>query len=119
MWAVHRIAFTAPPEIDYYIAYPHNIYAHALADFGLVGVAAGIIVVVFLAALIRDGIRDADPFRRRFAWASLFATAYLAGHQLVDEYVGAPSLLFALALSVGYRDAAATRPLLAWPFGRP
>jgi hypothetical protein len=64
-------------------------------------------------------MRDSDPRRRRFAWASLFASVYFGAHQLVDLYVGLPCVLFAFALSIAYLDATASRSLLrtVLPFG--
>jgi O-antigen ligase len=115
-WVVDRIATTQPTEIDYYIPHAHNIYAQALAEFGVLAVLAAAVVVVWLAALIWSGIRDADQTRRRFGWAALFSTAYFAAHQVADVYIGIPCVLFAFALPIAYLDATAEHSLLRLPF---
>ena len=106
-WVAQRIRFTLPTETDYYIPHAHDIYLQTLAEFGVLGALAGLIVVVYLAWLIRDGIRDPDPVRRRFGWAALFATVYFGTHQLLDVYANMPAALLAFAIPIAWLDATA------------
>ncbi len=104
-WVPQRIDYTQPGEIDYYIPHAHNIYVQVLAEFGIVGALAGIVVVAALAWLLLGAIRDPNAARRRMGWAALFATVYFAAHQLLDEYANAPAILFAYAIPIAWLDA--------------
>lgn len=104
-WVARRIAFTDPSGVDLYIPHAHDLYLQTLAEFGLLGAVAGAIVVATLGWLVLSAIRGADPLRRRYGWAAVFALVYLAGHQLVDFYANMPAVFFALALTVGLLDA--------------
>ena len=112
-WVADRIAMTASTETDYYIPHAHNIYAQTAAEHGVIGVVAGAIAIACLAWLIRDGLRDTDTVRRRWAWAALFGTIYFGAHQLLDFYANFPAMLFAFALPVAWLDATAARSVTA------
>jgi O-antigen ligase/Flp pilus assembly protein TadD len=117
-WVVQRIAYTLPSETDYYIPHAHNIYLQTLAEFGIVGALAGLVVVIALARLLLEALQDADPARRRMGWVALFATVYFGAHQLLDFYANAPAILFAYAIPVAWLDATApdgTRLTMPWP----
>lgn len=105
-WTPDRIAFTDPSEIDYYIPHAHNVPAQTLAEFGLVGLVAAIVVVVLLLRLIWTGLRHGDRPTRQLAYAALFAAAYITAQQLVDAWIHQPAILFALALPIARLDAA-------------
>jgi tetratricopeptide (TPR) repeat protein len=111
-WVVERPTYTLTSEIDYFIPHAHDIYFQTIAEFGLLGIVGGLVALLCLAWLIRDGITDADPVRRRFGWAALFATAYFAAHQLLDFYPNMPATLFAWAIPIAYLDATSRRPIL-------
>lgn len=104
-WAPRRVDFTDSSGVDLYIPHAHDIYLQTLAEFGLAGILAGAVVVACLGWLVLRALGGADPARRRYGWAALFAVTYLAGHQLVDFYANQPAVFFALALTVGYLDA--------------
>lgn len=106
-WAPLRIANTLPTEIDYYIPHAHSLYLQTLAELGIVGVIAGLVVVVVLGRLILTAIGDPEPLRRRMGWAALFATVYFAAHQALDFYANAPAILFAFAVPIAWLDATA------------
>jgi O-antigen ligase len=118
-WVVQRIRYTYPPETDYYIPHAHDIYAQTLAELGIVGALAGLLLLAGLAWLVRDAIRDPDPVRRRWGWAAAFAMIYFGAHQLLDFYANMPAILVAAVLPVAWLDATATRrplpTLRAWP----
>jgi O-antigen ligase/tetratricopeptide (TPR) repeat protein len=117
-WVVERPAFTQTGEIDYYIPHAHDIYVQALAEFGLLGLAAGLVVAASLIWVIRDGIRDADPVRARFGWAALFATTYFSAHQVLDFYANMPATIFAWAIPIAYLDATSSRSLIRFSLAR-
>jgi O-antigen ligase len=110
-WPMRRIAFTAPTETDYYIPHAHNVYLQTVAELGIVGVAIGILIFVVLVRLIWRGLHDANPLRRRFAWAALFSTAYFGAHQLLDFYPNMPAFLFAFAFPIAWLDATDPMPM--------
>ena len=56
-WPMRRIEYTLPTETDYN-PHAHNIYLQTLAELGIVGVLAGVVVLVYLSALIWQGVRD-------------------------------------------------------------
>lgn len=107
-WAPLRIANTAPGELDYYIPHAHDVYLQTLAEFGVVGLVAGLVVVVALVRLIRDALRDAEPLRRRMGWATLFVSVYFGTHQLLDFYPNAPAIMFVFAIPIAWLDATAS-----------
>lgn len=104
-WVIQRIRYTISPEVDYYIPHAHNIYAQTLAELGIVGAIAGIVVAVMLIRLIWPALRDRDAARRRWGWAAAFALIYFGAHQLLDFYMNMPAVLFAAALPVAWLDA--------------
>jgi O-antigen ligase len=113
MWVVERARYTLPTEQDYYIPHAHNLYLQTLAELGIVGAMAGIVVLAALARLVWSGIRSNDALAHRLAWASLFALVYLAVHQLVDFYPNMAALGFLLALLIARLDAI-TPPERPW-----
>ncbi|MCI0583587.1 MAG: O-antigen ligase family protein, partial [Chloroflexi bacterium] len=110
-WVVQRLAYTEVDEPDVYIPHAHNIEVQTLAEQGLVGAAAGLVVVAFLVRLVRDGMRDPDPLRRRMGWGAFAGLAYFGFHQLLDFYANMPAALFAAAIPVAYLDAT-SRPTM-------
>lgn len=109
-WVVQRIAYTVPPEIDYYIPHAHNVYVQTLAEQGSVGALAGLVVVLALVWLVRDAIRS-DGTRRQMAVTTAIGLVYFAAHQVLDFNVNLPSVLIALALPIAYLDATSSRGL--------
>jgi O-antigen ligase len=107
-WVIQRIRYTEPTEVDYYIPHAHNIYAQTLGELGVVGAVAGLILIAFLTWLIRDGARDAEPSRRRWAWAAALGLLYFGAHQAFDLYANMPAALFAAAIPIAYLDATAS-----------
>ncbi len=114
-WVANRIVETQAGEIDYYIPHAHSLYLQTAAEFGLVGLVAGLVAIGCVLWLIAGGIRDIDPARRRFGWAALFSLAYFGAHQLLDFYPNMPAALFAFVLPIAYLDATSLRPI---PLGR-
>lgn len=119
-WQVFRAANETASQPDLYIPHAHNIYWQALAEFGLLGVLAGIVVVACLGLLILHALRSDDGGRRRVALAALFAVILLAVQQVADMLMNVPALLFAMALPIAWLDATAprdraTRRWVSWP----
>lgn len=112
-WVIQRPALTLPDEVDEYIPHAHNVYAQTLGELGLVGALAGVVLLVALAWLLLDAIRDPDATRRRWGWATLIGLVYFAAHQLLDFYPNFPSVLLAAAIPVAYLDATSART--PWP----
>jgi O-antigen ligase/tetratricopeptide (TPR) repeat protein len=109
-WAPNRLAYTKAGEIDYYIPHAHNVPAETLAEFGIVGVVAAVVVVMLLVRLIVTGLRRGTGPERGLALAALFACTYIAGQQLVDAWIHQPAVLFALAIPIARLDAALVDP---------
>ena len=107
-WTPARIAFTDASEIDYYIPHAHNLPAQVLAEFGIVGVVASIVVVATLAWMIYRAISSDESSLRLAGLAALFACVYLGCQQLVDEFIQQPAILFAFALPIARADALVT-----------
>ena len=108
-WVIERTRLTRPPEVDFYIPHAHNLPLQTLAELGVVGAAAGVVVCATLFVLVRAGLNDPDPTRRRWAWASLVTLVYFGAHQLLDLYVNMPAVLFAASLPIAYLDATRRR----------
>ena len=102
-WVAQRVNYTDPPTTDYYIPHAHNVYLQTLAEQGLLGALAGVILIVAIVALIRRAARD----RSQWLWvlAAVFSSAYFAAHQLFDFYMNFPSVMFAAAMPVAWLDA--------------
>jgi tetratricopeptide (TPR) repeat protein len=106
-WVAQRILYTPEGSIDYYIPHAHNIFVQALAEFGLLGVVAGVVVAITLGRLIVPALRDPNGRRRAMAWAAVLSIAYFGAHQLLDFYANVPPALFAFALPIAWLDATA------------
>jgi O-antigen ligase len=122
-WVIQRVGETRSPETDIYIPHAHNLEVQTLAEQGIVGAIAGAFLVISVARLIRSGVRDPDPMRRRWAWAAGIGLLYFALHQLLDFYANMPAALFAAAIPVAYLDATAVRGpapsrIWGWPAHR-
>jgi tetratricopeptide (TPR) repeat protein len=78
-----------------------------LAEFGLLGAVAGVVVALSFGCLIVRAIRSDDRIRRQVALAALFGVVLLAVQQVADMLVNVPALLLAIALPVAWLDAAA------------
>ena len=103
-WTARRIAYTEAGELDFYIPHAHNQSFETAAEFGIVGLAAAVVVFACLAWLALTALRGADPTRRRWAWAMVFGLLYLAAATVVDSYTF-PAILLPLALPIAYLDA--------------
>jgi tetratricopeptide (TPR) repeat protein/O-antigen ligase len=104
-WVIQRPQYTLAPETDYYIPHAHNLEAQTLAELGLVGSAAGLVLVVGVGWLLVAAIRGSDAERRRWGWAGAVGLLYFALHQVLDLYVNMPAFLFVAAIPVAYLDA--------------
>ncbi len=110
-WAPLRAGYTGAGETDYYITHAHNLYLHTLAETGLLGLAAGLVVAACLAWLVLRAIRGPDPVRRRWGWWTAFGLVYLALHDGLDFYANMPSVMVLAALPVAYLDATSDRTI--------
>ena len=52
-WVIQRVAETNASEPNEYIPYAHNLEAQTLAELGLVGVAAGIVLIGAMLGCLR------------------------------------------------------------------
>ena len=115
MWAPQRASFTVDTNIDYYVPHAHDLYLQTAAEYGILGVAAGTVVIFLLLRLLYRSIRSDDAARRRVGWCALFATIYFGAHQLLDFYANAPAILFAFAIPIAWLDAASDeRPFVGF-----
>ncbi len=106
-WGVLRSSNTLQTDPDLYVPHAHSLYLQALAEFGLVGVVAAVVVARTLGVLMVRSIRSDDAIRRRVAYAALFAAVLLAVQQVTDMLVNVPALLLAVALPIAWLDATA------------
>ena len=113
IWAVSRLPYTPSTGVDEYVPHAHDLYLQGISEMGLVGLIAGVIAILSVLWLIRDGLRDADPSRRRWAIVATFTCAYFFSHQLVDFFANAPATFLAFAIPIALLDASRTsRPRL-------
>ncbi|MDA8201719.1 MAG: O-antigen ligase family protein [Chloroflexi bacterium] len=110
VWQILRAANETATQPDLYIPHAHNIYLQTLAEFGLLGVVAGVVLAASLGSLIIGGLHSGDAPRRRVALAALFGIVLLATQQLVDMLMNVPALLLAIALPLAWLDATAEMP---------
>jgi len=110
-WGVLRASNSVSPDPDLYIPHAHSIYWQTLAEFGLVGAIASVVMIAALGLLIFRAIRSGDPIRRRVGVAVLFILVLLAGQQFADMLMNVPAVLLALAIPVAWLDAAALPPV--------
>lgn len=108
-WVIQRAAYTTADQYDQYIPHAHDVPLQTLAEQGLVGAVAGIVLIVNLGWLIRSGARSGDESLRGWAWLTGLGLLYLGVHDLLDFYPNMLAVLFAGALPVAYLDAAAQR----------
>jgi O-antigen ligase/tetratricopeptide (TPR) repeat protein len=116
MWAPERILFTVAPDLDYYIPHAHDIYLQTAAELGIVGLGAGVVVVLVVGRVVLDALRGGDPERRRWAVVAVLATVYFGAHQVFDFMVNMPAALFVFAIPFAWLDATLEpRPSAAVP----
>ena len=108
-WVAQRVRYTDVPANDYTIPHAHDIYLQTLAESGVVGAVAGILVLVVVGRLILRAVRSGDRDRVWMGWAAIFALAYFGGHQLLDFYPSLPATLVAIAIPIAWLDAAEER----------
>ena len=108
-WVAQRVRYTDLPANDYTIPHAHDIYLQTLAEMGIVGALAGVVVVVVLGRLLLRSVRSGDRGRVWMGWAAIFGLAYYAGHQLLDFYPNFPASLIAIAVPIAWLDAAEER----------
>ena len=109
-WVIDRIAQTQPAETDYYIPHAHDVPAQAIAELGLLGALAGVVVLLSVLLLLFRAIRNTDPARRRWGWLTAAGLLYFALHNLLDFYANFPAILAAAAIPLAYLDATAPHP---------
>ena len=112
-WAARRMAYTEAGELDFYIPHAHDQVLETAAEFGLVGLAAGVIALGCVVWLSMGALRSTDPVRRRWAWATVFSVLYLGIATLVDSYTY-PAILLPLAIPIAYLDATSDHSI-GWP----
>lgn len=117
-WAIERGHATAAGEPDYYVPHAHNIEMQTASELGIVGLIAGLFLLLELARLLRNGLADGDSTRRRWAVAAAFGLLYFGFHQLLD-YHREPGLLFAAAFPFAYLDATAPAGPPRWHLRSP
>lgn len=105
-WGVLRAMNTDESAPDLYLPHAHNLYVQIAAEFGIGGIAAGVLLLVVLGALVFGAIRSGESRRRRVAFGALFAIVLFAIQQLVDVLASVPAVLFAVGLPVAWVDAA-------------
>jgi O-antigen ligase/tetratricopeptide (TPR) repeat protein len=108
-WVAQRVRYTDVPANDYTIPHAHDIYIQTLAEMGIVGALAGIVVSVVIGRLLIRAIRSGDGPRVWMGWGAIFALAYYGGHQLLDFYPSFPASLIAIAIPIAWLDAAEER----------
>jgi O-antigen ligase len=104
-WVILRPAFTQTDEADYYIPHAHDVPVQTLAELGLVGALAGVVLVASLLWLVWSAARSSDGHRARWGWLTGLGLLYFGVHNLLDFYPNMPAALFAAALPVAYLDA--------------
>lgn len=108
-WAARRIVHTHAGELDYYIPHAHNVYLQTLAELGLLGILAGLVMVGCAAWLALRAVRSRDATRRRWGWAVLAGGLYLGLHCLFDSYANMPAVLLLMAVPVAWLDGTSGR----------
>jgi O-antigen ligase len=106
MWVVDRLRYTDPTAGDLYVPHAHNIVSEGLAETGLVGLFAGLVLAASLVLLVLRGVRSPDRVTRRLAWGALFASIYFLASQMTDFFANLPAVGFCYALTVARLDAA-------------
>jgi O-antigen ligase len=104
-WAVRRVAYTEPGELDHYIPHAHDIYLQTLAELGLVGAIAGLVALAPVAWLVWRSLRSDGADTRRWAWGALFALLFIGLFNVFDFQMNVPAVLFLAALPVAWLDA--------------
>ena len=107
---VRRVAYQEAGELNWYQPHAHSQYFQTAAEFGVVGLLAGLVAFAVVAWLLVGAIRGADPERRRWAWASLFGLVYLGLNVFVDTHT-IPTVALLMGLPIAVLDATSVRGL--------
>jgi O-antigen ligase len=104
-WVIQRVAYTDAPDRNIYVPHAHNIETQTLAEQGLVGAIAGLILLATIVMLFRRAAADQDPSRRRMAWIGGASVLYFFLHNQLDFYPNFPGVLFLAAYPIAWLDA--------------
>ena len=107
-WMVERVAYQQAGELNWYQPHAHSQYFQTAAEFGLVGLLAGLVAFGTVAWLLYRAIGGDDPVRRRWAWASLFGLVYLGLNVFVDTHT-IPAVALLVALPIALLDGTTRR----------
>jgi hypothetical protein len=104
LWGPLRATYTGASDYDYYLPQAHNIVLQTLAEFGIVGLLAGAVVILLTVRFLRAGLRSEDPGVRRFALAAAFNLAFVGIQEFVNPFATQPAVLFAMLLPLAWVD---------------
>ena len=118
MWAPRRISYLEPGDLDFTVPHAHNVILQTAAELGVVGLLAGLAMIVVVGWLVLRALKSADRRRRTWALAAAFGAAYMGIISMVDFYANLPGLLVLLAIPIAYLDGLADRGIgvpAKWP----
>ena len=104
-WAVERVSYTQPGELDYYIPHAHDIYLQTLAELGLVGAILGLLALAPLAWLVWRALGSDAAETRRWAWGAVFVLLFLAFFNVLDFQMNVPAVFVLGAVPIAWLDA--------------
>lgn len=119
-WVIQRPAVVDVGEPDEFAPHAHNVEVQTLAELGLVGAFAGIVLLASVLRILRLGVRSGDPERRRWSWFAAAGLGYFFLHNLLDFYANMPAFLFVASIPIAYLDGRTpgAHGMLAQRFGR-
>jgi O-antigen ligase len=106
-WVIQHPGAIRAGEPEDYVPHAHNVEVQTLAELGIVGTVAGIVLLATVLRLLRRSAGSDDPVLRRWSWVGAAGLGYFFLHQLLDFYANMPAFLFAAAIPIAYLDARA------------
>jgi len=106
-WVIQHPGAIQAGEPEDYVPHAHNVEVQTLAELGVVGAVAGIVLLATVLRLLRRSAGSDDPLLRRWSWVGAAGLGYFFLHQLLDFYANMPAFLFAAAIPIAYLDARA------------
>jgi O-antigen ligase len=106
-WVIQHPGAIQTGEAEDYVPHAHNVEVQTLAELGIVGAVAGIVLLATVLRLLRRSAGSDDPVLRRWSWVGAAGLGYFFLHQLLDFYANMPAFLFAAAIPIAYLDARA------------
>jgi len=132
-WVLLKLEATPAGATNLVLPHAHDLYVQTLAEVGVVGSIALVVLVVLVGRRLLSGTRSRDRGLAAESVAVLVGLVAIAGQSITDDVINLPAVCLLLVLVVGWIDGGLSaaggdqQPVAqharegwmgAWPLGR-